>query len=102
MRASFSQHASVRLKRSSIRTRDDDVAATVRAIPDTVMMIIVHAAVIVGTCAVGQNDRTTHDRPDRMTINGRADIAGGQREQNQGGAEQMLKFHGIDWVAWIN
>jgi len=76
------------------------VAAAVRAIPDTVMMIIVHAAVVVGTCTVGHYDGGTHG-PVWPRIAG-ADIAGGQREQNKGGAEQVLEFHGVDWVALIN
>jgi hypothetical protein len=28
-----------------------------------------------------------------------ADNARSQREQNKGRAEQMLEFHGVDWVA---
>lgn len=91
-RASFSRPAT-RLRPDSVRTRDNDVTAGMRAVPDTPVRVISHATVVMGTCADGDNDGPPH-RPYHGAPIRRAYVARGHCEQGNRAQEQMFDFHG--------
>ena len=85
---------------SLIGTRHDDVPAAMGPVPNAAVLVISHPAVMVGPCAIGQNNGAAHRPHDRPAI-ARADNTRSQRGQNKGRAEQMLEFHSVEWIGLL-